>query len=80
AMAIGARETFKSDYAIAVTGIAGPSGGSPEKPVGTVWIAVADENGAVTKRHSFGKDRLRNIELSAVYALDLLRKQLSAAS
>lgn len=78
-MAIGAQATFKSDYAIAVTGIAGPSGGSDEKPLGTVWIAVASEDRVVTKRHTFGKDRLRNIELSAVYALDLLRKQIPAS-
>ncbi len=74
-MASGAIKVFSSDYAIAVSGIAGPTGGTPDRPVGTVWIAVADRENVIAKKFSFGKDRLRNIELSAVYALDMLRKK-----
>jgi nicotinamide-nucleotide amidase len=75
-MAAGAVKAFQTDYAIAVSGIAGPDGGTAEKPVGTVWIAVADSQSIVTKKFTFGKDRLRNIEMSAICALDMLRKKL----
>lgn len=76
-MSSGGLRTFGSNYAIAVTGIAGPSGGSPDKPVGTVWIGLADARGIITRRYVFGKDRLRNIELTGVYALDMLRRRIS---
>jgi nicotinamide-nucleotide amidase len=76
-MANGARLKFHTDYAIAITGIAGPVGGTSDKPVGTVWMAVADAQGVVSLKRTFGKDRLRNIELSAVYALDMLRKRIT---
>lgn len=72
-MAAGAVRVFGSDYAIAVSGVAGPSGGSPEKPVGTVWIAIADGSEVSAKKFTFGKDRLRNIEYSAVAAMNMLR-------
>ncbi|MBA3665773.1 MAG: competence/damage-inducible protein A [Bacteroidetes bacterium] len=65
---------FNSDYAIAVSGIAGPSGGSAEKPVGLVWIAVADKNGITAQRFQFGDNRQRNIIMSAAGALNMLRK------
>jgi nicotinamide-nucleotide amidase len=75
-MAEGARRTFKTDYAISVTGVAGPDGGSPEKPVGTVWIAVASDKHTIARKWKFTKKRAINIELSAMYALNMLRKDL----
>lgn len=75
-MAEGAQKALKTDYAIATSGIMGPEGGSPEKPVGTVWIAVAGPKGVRASKHFFRFDRKRNIELTAVTALNLLRKYL----
>jgi nicotinamide-nucleotide amidase len=76
AMAGGIRQLTGSDYAIAVTGIAGPSGGTPEKPVGTVWITVASDSGIVTEKHIFADDRIINIQRSAFTALNMLRKHI----
>lgn len=75
-MAEGARKIFSADFSVATTGIAGPSGGSPDKPVGTIWIAVSSESGTVTEKHTFGTDRMINIERFARAALNLLRKQI----
>ena len=75
-MVEGALLNFKSDYAIAVTGIAGPDGGTPEKPVGTVWIAVANINKIVVKKLTFGNKRRENIERSAISALNMLNTLL----
>lgn len=75
-MARGVREKFNADIGIATTGIAGPSGGSEEKPVGTVWLGLSDENGELTKKLNLGTDRMTNIKLSAVYALNFLRQRL----
>ena len=75
-MAAGAIRNFHSDYSIAITGIAGPDGGTPEKPVGTVWIAVANGNKAMARKFQFGNRRLQNIERSAISALTMLFKLL----
>ena len=75
-MADGARKLLKTDYAVATSGIAGPDGGTETKPVGTVWIAVASENGIVTENRIFGNDRITNIKRFSLAALNLLRKQI----
>jgi nicotinamide-nucleotide amidase len=73
AMAIGALNALNSDYAVATTGIAGPDGGSAEKPVGTVWIAVAGPSGVKSKLYNFKHNRERNIIRTTHTALNLLR-------
>lgn len=75
-MAEGVRVKMNTDYAIATSGIAGPNGGTDEKPVGTVWIAVSGPNGTKAKKFLFGQNRERNIEISANTALNMLRKEL----
>jgi len=75
-MVNGALHNFKSDYAIAVTGIAGPDGGTPEKPVGTVWIGVANKEKSLIKKFTFGNKRTQNIERSAITALFMLNNLL----
>jgi len=76
AMATGLLERFGTDYALAVTGIAGPDGGTAEKPVGTVWIAVADTSGVFSQRFQLGEQRDRNIRRSALSALNMLRLKI----
>ncbi|WP_431214836.1 nicotinamide-nucleotide amidohydrolase family protein [Puia sp. P3] len=73
-MVKGAIRLLDVDYAIATSGIMGPGGGSPEKPVGTVWIAVGNRQGVLTQKFNFRFDRGRNIELAATNAMNLLRK------
>ena len=73
-MAKGALQNIKSNYVIAVSGIMGPGGGLPEKPVGTVWIAIGNAEKITTQKLFFRFDRARNIQLTAVTALNLLRK------
>lgn len=76
-MVEGALLNFKSDYAIAVTGIAGPDGGLPDKPVGTVWIGVAGGGKSLIKKHTFGSKRIQNIERTAIAALGMLNTLLT---
>jgi nicotinamide-nucleotide amidase len=76
AMAEGVRKLTGSDYSAATSGIAGPGGGTPEKPVGTVWIGVSSERGTETYKVQYKGDRKRNIERSAAFALNAIRKKL----
>ena len=76
AMAEGIRERFDTDYSIAVSGIAGPGGGTDEKPVGTTWIAVATPSGTTARKFLLGDHRGRNIRKASVAALNMLRGKL----
>ena len=75
-MATNARKLLNTDYAIATSGIAGPSGGTAEKPVGSVWIAVAGPDGCEAKLYRLGDERIRVIERTGIMALDMLRRRL----
>jgi len=72
-MAKGAKASFKTDYVIASSGIAGPEGGSDTKPVGTIWIAIAHPGGVFAKKLKLGNNRDRNIEMTSNIALNTLR-------
>jgi nicotinamide-nucleotide amidase len=75
-MAKGVQKRLNVDYAIAVSGIAGPTGGTDEKPVGTTWIAIATPEKTFAKRFHFGEHRGRNIRRAALAALNMLRMEL----
>ena len=77
AMAEGARKGLEADYGVGVTGIAGPGGGTADKPVGTVWIAVSDTARTEAKCFVFEQDRLRNKLRFSQAALDFLRRFLT---
>ena len=77
-MAVGARENFGSDFAIAVTGIAGPSGGTAEKPIGTVFIALASAAGVEVKKFLNVWNRATFKQVTATQALEWLRQKISA--
>jgi nicotinamide-nucleotide amidase len=75
-MATAIKEKFGSTYGIATSGIAGPGGGSIEKPVGTVWVAISGPKGTKASVYSMGDNRGRTVHRTALVALDLLRKEL----
>lgn len=76
-MVEGVRKKFNTDIALSATGIAGPGGGMPGKPVGMVWIGYSDKNKTYAKKFNFGNDRGRNIERTSATALEILRRELS---
>ena len=73
-MAQGAVRNYASDYAIAISGIAGPDGGSEDKPVGTVWVAVSGKSKTITQKFKFPGRRVQNIERAAINSIILLLK------
>lgn len=75
-MVLGTIQHLDVDYAVATSGIAGPGGGRPDKPVGTIWIAVGDKNRVFTKRLQLGTNRARNIQLTTTIVLNTLRRFL----
>lgn len=76
-MVDGVIDVLNVDIAVAVSGIAGPDGGTPEKPVGTIWICAGSRSHKTTYLLRAGKDREKNIEIASIYALNLLRKFIS---
>ena len=79
-MAEGSRNLLKTNYAISTSGIAGPEGGTPDKPVGTVWLAVTNGKETLTKKLTLGNQRLVNIQYSGKAALNLLRTLINKES
>lgn len=73
AMVNGALERYNSDISVAISGIAGPTGGTEAKPVGTIWIALGSQNNVKTYKLQLGKDRLKNIEYTGNFCLNKLR-------
>lgn len=76
AMAEGVKRLTGSDYALSTTGIAGPDGGTAEKPVGTVWMAVATPHGTIAEKRVFNAERAVTIERASAFVIDMLRKEL----
>ena len=76
AMATGVRQIARTEIGISTTGVAGPTGGTPEKPVGLVWIGFADHRETLALRFHFGDDRLRVKERATQAALELLRRKV----
>lgn len=79
-MAVGVRDLLKTDYSMATSGIAGPDGGTDEKAVGTVWIAIAGPKGVKSKLFHFGEHRGRNIRRSALTAMNMLRLEIMSTT
>lgn len=75
-MVQGVLNVMKTDYAIAVSGIAGPNGGTPDKPVGTIWVAVGNATEVRTHKLQLSKNRMKNIEYTVNFALNLLRRMI----
>ena len=76
-MAKGALRILGCDWAISTSGIAGPSGGTPQKPVGTIWIAIANQNEVISEKYCFNTTREQNIQRTVNMALMLLLKKLN---
>jgi nicotinamide-nucleotide amidase len=76
-MARNLLDLYETDYAIATSGIAGPDGGTEEKPVGTVWVAVADRKGTATRKYNILKDRMSNIKYASVASLVMLWQRIA---
>jgi len=76
AMVEGVKKLYKTECAIATSGVAGPGGGTPEKPVGTVWVAISTPKGTFAKKLSLGENRLRIIQVAGLNALNMLRREL----
>ena len=79
-MAEGVRKKLGSDFAIATSGVAGPDGGTEEKPVGTVWVSIAGKNKTLAKQLNLGKSRERNIRISMLSVLNWLRQEIISGS
>ena len=75
-MAIGVKRKLNTDYGLATSGIAGPTGGTTEKPVGTIWIALATKNEVISKKLNLGYSRDRNIHVTSLSVLNMLRLEL----
>ena len=75
-MVQGVLNVMETDYAIAVSGIAGPNGGTPDKPVGTIWVAVGNNKEIRTHKLHLSKDRLKNIQYTTTFALNFLRRMI----
>lgn len=78
-MSDGVRKRLKADFGIATTGVAGPTGGTDEKPVGTVWISIASADKVISEKFNFGNNRERNIRKASLSALNMLRTVLENA-
>ncbi len=75
-MVQGALDLLKTDIAVAISGVAGPGGGTPEKPVGLIWVAIGDKDNTRTYQLNLWKDRMKNIEYTTTVALNVIRKFL----
>jgi nicotinamide-nucleotide amidase len=75
-LANGIREKFSTDFSVSITGIAGPDGGTDEKPVGTVWIGVSSARRTIALKRTFGNIREHNIRRSSLAALNMLRVEI----
>jgi len=73
-MALGILKLFNTDFAVATSGIAGPTGGTKDKPVGTTWIAVASKYTVESGKFIFGDQRDRNVQRASLTAINMLRK------
>lgn len=73
-MVVGVLKAIETNIGISISGIAGPGGGSPDKPVGTIWLAIGNKDHIETRKLQIGKDRLRNIQYTAIQGLNMIRQ------